>query len=134
MTEATTLDHTAPILVVVSPNNPDGKLWPAGALIEAARRRAGQGGLIVVDEAFAEVTGACVLAGAESPARPGQPALLRQVLRSGRPASWASRSVSPIGSSGSRMRSAPGPSPARRSTSAGPLSPMRAGPQRPGAA
>jgi cobalamin biosynthetic protein CobC len=46
----------APIVVVVNPNNPDGRSWPAQMLIEAAHRCAQRGGLVVVDEAFAEVT------------------------------------------------------------------------------
>jgi cobalamin biosynthetic protein CobC len=46
---------TAPVVVVVNPNNPDGRSWAPQMLIEAARRRVHRGGLVVVDEAFAEV-------------------------------------------------------------------------------
>jgi len=45
----------AAVVVVVDPNNPDGRRWPAAALHEAARSRAARGGLVVVDQAFAEV-------------------------------------------------------------------------------
>ncbi|WP_159728021.1 threonine-phosphate decarboxylase CobD [Methylosinus sp. Ce-a6] len=44
----------AEVGVVVNPNNPDGRLAPAGALAEIARRMAAKGGLLVVDEAFAD--------------------------------------------------------------------------------
>ncbi len=45
------------IVVVVNPNNPDGKIIPADALIFAAERLAERGGLLVVDEAFADTNG-----------------------------------------------------------------------------
>jgi cobalamin biosynthesis protein CobC len=45
------------IVVVVNPNNPDGKIIPADALIFAAERLAERGGLLVVDEAFADMNG-----------------------------------------------------------------------------
>ena len=48
------LDDEDRIAVVVNPNNPDGKRIPADALLFAAERLAGQGGLLVVDEAFAD--------------------------------------------------------------------------------
>jgi len=46
---------TAPILVLVNPNNPDGQCWTPGRLSALAERQAARGGLLVVDEAFAEV-------------------------------------------------------------------------------
>ncbi len=42
------------IAVVVNPNNPDGRIIPADALVFAAERLAERGGLLVVDEAFAD--------------------------------------------------------------------------------
>lgn len=44
----------AEVGVVVNPNNPDGRLAPAERLAETARRMAAKGGLLVVDEAFAD--------------------------------------------------------------------------------
>lgn len=44
----------AQVVVVVNPNNPDGRLLPPEALLDAARGRAARGGLLVVDEAFGE--------------------------------------------------------------------------------
>jgi cobalamin biosynthesis protein CobC len=76
VTETSELDRaTAPIVVVVNPNNPDGRSWAPQTLIKAARRRVQQGGLVVVDEAFAEVTPQISLA-----ASAGVPGLV--VLRS----------------------------------------------------
>ncbi len=49
------LDDEDMIAVVVNPNNPDGKSIPADALLFAAERLAERGGLLVVDEAFADV-------------------------------------------------------------------------------
>jgi cobalamin biosynthetic protein CobC len=60
--------------VVVRPNNPDGRIDDAGTLLALADRLAGRGGLLVVDEAFADLE-ACSLA----PALP-RPGLL--LLRS----------------------------------------------------
>ena len=48
------LDDEDMIAVVVNPNNPDGKAIPADALLFAAERLAERGGLLVVDEAFAD--------------------------------------------------------------------------------
>ena len=45
----------ARLAVVVNPNNPDGRLLPRAALLEIAAEAAAGGGLVVVDEAFAEV-------------------------------------------------------------------------------
>ncbi len=47
-------EATARIIVVVNPNNPDGRITDRTALLELARRLAAKGGLLVVDEAFGE--------------------------------------------------------------------------------
>ena len=41
-------------LVVVNPNNPDGRIWPAELLIAEAEKLAQRGGWLIVDEAFAD--------------------------------------------------------------------------------
>ncbi len=64
----------APVQVVVRPNNPDGGVADAAALLSLSDRLAARGGLLVVDEAFADLEG-CSLA----PALP-RPGLL--LLRS----------------------------------------------------
>lgn len=46
---------TARVVVVVNPNNPDGRTWPASALLTCAERLSARGGLLVVDEAFADL-------------------------------------------------------------------------------
>lgn len=48
-------EATARIVVVVNPNNPDGHVSDPDALLELARRLGAKGGLLVVDEAFADV-------------------------------------------------------------------------------
>lgn len=49
-------------LLLANPNNPDGRCWPAARLLTLARTIAAQGGVLVIDEAFAEsVPGASVL-------------------------------------------------------------------------
>lgn len=45
----------ADVLVVVSPNNPDGRRWPVIRLLELASAQAARGGWLVVDEAFADM-------------------------------------------------------------------------------
>jgi len=40
--------------IVVNPNNPDGRITPRGALVHLHRRLAERGGILVVDEAFAD--------------------------------------------------------------------------------
>ena len=45
----------ADVVVAVNPNNPDGRLLPASALAEAADELSRGGGLLIVDEAFADV-------------------------------------------------------------------------------
>ena len=42
-------------VVVTNPNNPDGNIVPPGDLTDLGARLAGKGGLLVVDEAFADV-------------------------------------------------------------------------------
>lgn len=44
----------AEVVVVVNPNNPDGRRHEPTELLEVAGRLAGRGGLLVVDEAFAD--------------------------------------------------------------------------------
>ncbi len=44
----------ARVVVVVNPNNPDGRTWPAAALLALAGALCARGGLLVVDEAFAD--------------------------------------------------------------------------------
>ncbi|WP_372422768.1 threonine-phosphate decarboxylase CobD [Salinarimonas chemoclinalis] len=45
----------ADVVVVVNPNNPDGRTWPAATLRARAADLAGRAGLLVVDEAFADL-------------------------------------------------------------------------------
>lgn len=45
-----------PVVVVCNPNNPDGRVHQPAALLALADRLAGRGGLLVVDEAFADFT------------------------------------------------------------------------------
>jgi cobalamin biosynthetic protein CobC len=65
----------APILVLVNPNNPDGRCWSAAELGRLADRQAARGGLLVVDEAFGEVA-----PGLSTVPQAGRPGLV--VLRS----------------------------------------------------
>lgn len=49
-------DHAqAAVLIVVNPNNPDGRIVPRRDLLAIADRRAAHGRLTIVDEAFADV-------------------------------------------------------------------------------
>lgn len=50
--------RAADIVVLARPNNPDGRIADAGALGRLGRRLADNGGLLVVDEAFADCTDA----------------------------------------------------------------------------
>ena len=81
VTEITVVDlkqyhrRARPVLVVAQPNNPDGSVLARPELVLAAHARAAQGGLVVVDEAFADCVPECSLA-----FRSGMPGLL--VLRS----------------------------------------------------
>jgi cobalamin biosynthetic protein CobC len=63
------------VVVLVNPNNPDGRTVAPGVLLDVADRLAGRGGLLVVDEAFADVAPAISVA-----AETGRPGLC--VLRS----------------------------------------------------
>jgi len=44
----------ADVVVIVNPNNPDGRVVPAAVLLDLAGRQAARGGWLVVDEAFAD--------------------------------------------------------------------------------
>lgn len=44
------------VVVVVNPNNPDGRLVPVASLEDAAARLSARGGALVVDEAFVDVS------------------------------------------------------------------------------
>ena len=70
-----TAEASARIAVVVNPNNPDGRVREPARLDALARRLAARGGLLVVDEAFADCTPEWSLAN-----RTGAPGLV--VLRS----------------------------------------------------
>jgi len=48
-------EATARIVVVVNPNNPDGRIFDRDTLAALARRLGAKGGLLVVDEAFCDV-------------------------------------------------------------------------------
>ncbi len=48
-------ERTARIIIVVNPNNPDGRIIDRHDLINLSRRLGPKGGLLVVDEAFADV-------------------------------------------------------------------------------
>lgn len=65
----------ADVLVIVNPNNPDGRHWPAARLLEIADAQVARGGWLVVDEAFADMRPEDSLA-----AHAGKPGLV--ILRS----------------------------------------------------
>lgn len=61
-------DAAGDIIVIVHPNNPDGRTDPPAALIDAAGRQAAARGLLIVDEAFCDVApGASVCRAAGMP-------------------------------------------------------------------
>jgi cobalamin biosynthetic protein CobC len=64
--EVTAIDavpDSATVVVLANPNNPDGRLVDGAALVALAGRLGGRGGLLVVDEAFADVAaGASIVA------------------------------------------------------------------------
>ena len=66
----------ADVAIVVNPNNPDGRLSPRAELLDLHARLAPRGGMLIVDEAFADFDGA---AESLSPALPASSAV---VLRS----------------------------------------------------
>ncbi|MDP3659312.1 aminotransferase class I/II-fold pyridoxal phosphate-dependent enzyme, partial [Phenylobacterium sp.] len=43
------------VIVLVNPNNPDGAMTPPAALLEIAKRQAGRGGWLIVDESFCDM-------------------------------------------------------------------------------
>jgi len=55
-------EATARIVIVVNPNNPDGRVFSSQELVLLARRLAAKGGLLVVDESFADVVPECSVA------------------------------------------------------------------------
>lgn len=59
------------LVVVVNPNNPDGRVLPRAALLEIHDRLAARGGLLVVDEAFGDVCPQDCIAPFAGDARPG---------------------------------------------------------------
>lgn len=60
------VDPGSGLVVVVNPNNPTGRLHAPGDLLSLTDRLAGQGGFLVVDEAFGDCTPETSLAGAVS--------------------------------------------------------------------
>ena len=56
VTETATIPEAAATIVVVNPNNPDGRLLSRAELASVAARCAARGGLLVIDEAFADFT------------------------------------------------------------------------------
>ena len=46
--------RSADVVVVVNPNNPDGRVYPRDELCDAARTPSAHDGTLVVDEAFAD--------------------------------------------------------------------------------
>jgi cobalamin biosynthetic protein CobC len=44
----------AKAVVLVNPNNPDGRSWPPGQVLAVADEMAARGGVLIVDEAFAD--------------------------------------------------------------------------------
>lgn len=59
-------DHD--VIVLASPNNPDGAIAPRDALAAAAQSLAGRGGWLIIDEAFADASAEASLAAARWPA------------------------------------------------------------------
>lgn len=62
--EVASLDEAqgADVIVLVNPNNPDGRILPRARLLHAAAEQSARGGWIVVDEAFAETAPGCSIA------------------------------------------------------------------------
>lgn len=60
-------DADAPVVVVVNPNNPDGRIVAPETLCRLAGERAAGGGLLLVDEAFGEAAPALSVASAVAP-------------------------------------------------------------------
>lgn len=55
-------DAAAPVQVVVNPNNPDGRVVPPALLLDRAAVLAARGGLLLVDEAFGDMSPALSVA------------------------------------------------------------------------
>ncbi len=55
VSSAYALPADARVVVLVNPNNPDGRLIDVKSLLEIARTLSGRGGFLVLDEAFADV-------------------------------------------------------------------------------
>ena len=51
------------LVILVNPNNPDGRIVPRDEVLQLADRLAGQGGFLAVDEAFADLCPDCSVAG-----------------------------------------------------------------------
>lgn len=68
VTEVPSLDAAeAEVIVVVNPNNPDGRAIAPETLLDLALRQAAKGGLLLVDEAFGDMTPALSVAPALRP-------------------------------------------------------------------
>jgi len=65
VTFADTLDEAADadVIVAVNPNNPDGRIWTPEKLLARREELAARGGLLIIDEAFADVAPEVSLAG-----------------------------------------------------------------------
>ena len=73
------------VVIVVNPNNPDGRMIDRNALLALAGDLEERGGCLIVDEAFADLQPDISLAGvAGKPQRTYCVALFRQVFRTGR--------------------------------------------------
>lgn len=56
------LDDCA-VIIVVNPNNPDGRVWAVDRLVALGEALSARGGWLIVDEAFADVTPECSIIG-----------------------------------------------------------------------
>jgi cobalamin biosynthetic protein CobC len=65
VTAADAASRSAAGLVIVNPNNPDGRVWPRAGLIGLAQRRSSRGAWTIVDEAFVEILPALSVAEAD---------------------------------------------------------------------
>ena len=97
------------VAIVVNPNNPDGRITPRADLLELHGRLAPRGGVLIVDEAFADFDGESESLAPVLPEGRGRAALVRQVVRPRRLASRL-RDRCRLTSS-SRLRAALGPWP-----------------------
>ena len=67
------------VAIVVNPNNPDGRITPRADLLELHRRLARRGGVLIVDEAFADFDGESE---SLAPVLPGKAVVLRSFGKS----------------------------------------------------